>query len=71
MSNLFYRNLQLLILTICLIVVWGLSSFFSLPRLEDPELTQRNAFITTVFPGASAERVEFLVTDKVLIFILE
>ncbi|AOY80742.1 efflux RND transporter permease subunit [Moorena producens JHB] len=65
MSNLFYRNLQLLILTICLIVVWGLSSFFSLPRLEDPELTQRNAFITTVFPGASAERVEFLVTDKI------
>ncbi|MEQ8972001.1 MAG: efflux RND transporter permease subunit [Coleofasciculus sp. C1-SOL-03] len=65
MSNLFYRNLRLLILTICLIVVWGFSSFLSLPRMEDPELTQRNALITTRFPGASASRVESLVTEKV------
>ncbi len=64
MSNLFYRNLQLLGLTLCLIVVWGLSSFLSLPRLEDPELTQRNALITTRWPGASPERVESLVTEK-------
>lgn len=65
MSNLFYRNLQLLILTICLIVVWGLSSFLSLPRMEDPELTPRSALVTTRFPGATAERVEVLVTEKV------
>ncbi|MEM9511982.1 MAG: efflux RND transporter permease subunit, partial [Cyanobacteria bacterium P01_E01_bin.48] len=65
MFNLFYRNTQLLLLTLCLIVVWGLGSFFTLPRLEDPELTQRSAFITTLFPGASAERVETLVTDRI------
>lgn len=65
MSNLFYRNLQLLILTICLILVWGLSSFLDLPRLEDPETAQRYALVTTRFPGASAERVESLVTEKV------
>lgn len=63
--NLFYRNRQLLILTITLIVVWGLSSFFTLPRLEDPEITQRFATITTFFPGASPERIETLVTEKV------
>ena len=64
MSNLFYRNLRLLILTIILIFVWGLSSYQLLPRLEDPELTPRNAVVTTHFPGANAERVESLVTDK-------
>ncbi|AFZ33847.1 acriflavin resistance protein [Stanieria cyanosphaera PCC 7437] len=64
MTNLFYRNIRLLILTIIVIVVWGLSAFFSLPRLEDPEQTPRNAVITTSFPGASAERVESLVTEK-------
>lgn len=64
MSNLFYRNLRLLILTIILIFVWGLSSYQLLPRLEDPELTARHAIITTHFPGANAERVESLVTDK-------
>ena len=63
--NLFYRNRQLLFLTITLIVVWGLSAFLTLPRLEDPEIVQRNSTITTVFPGASAERVESLVTDKI------
>ncbi|MEO0852836.1 MAG: efflux RND transporter permease subunit, partial [Cyanobacteria bacterium J06648_11] len=65
MWNLFYRNTQLLLLTVCLIVVWGLGSFFTLPRLEDPELVQRSAVITTLFPGASAERVETLVTDRI------
>lgn len=65
MSNLFYRNLQLLILTLFLILVWGLASFQGLPRLEDPELTQRNALVTTRFPGASAERVESLLTEKI------
>ncbi len=64
MPSLFYRNVRLLILTICLILVWGLTSFFSLPRLEDPEQTSRNAIVTTSFPGASAERVESLVTEK-------
>ena len=63
--NLFYRNRQLLFLTLTLIIVWGLSAFLTLPRLEDPELVQRDASVTTLFPGASAERVESLITDKI------
>ncbi|MFH7245438.1 MAG: efflux RND transporter permease subunit [Spirulina sp.] len=62
--NLFYRNRQLLLLTLLLIVVWGLSAFFTLPRLEDPEIVQRFARITTFLPGATPERVETLVTEK-------
>ncbi|MBE9080008.1 efflux RND transporter permease subunit [Romeria aff. gracilis LEGE 07310] len=65
MFNLFFRNRQLLFLTLTLIVVWGISSFFTLPRLEDPEIVQRVSTVTTVFPGASAERVESLITDKI------
>ncbi|MEM6592235.1 MAG: efflux RND transporter permease subunit, partial [Cyanobacteria bacterium P01_C01_bin.73] len=63
--NLFYRNRQLLILTITLVVFWGLSAFLTLPRLEDPEITQRFATVTTFLPGASPQRVETLVTEKV------
>ncbi|MEO0684552.1 MAG: efflux RND transporter permease subunit, partial [Cyanobacteria bacterium J06649_11] len=51
--------------TIVLIAVWGISSYFTLPRLEDPELVSRNAVVTTFFPGADAERVEALVTEKI------
>lgn len=65
MSSLLYRNLRLLILTICLIVVWGLSSYQALPRMEDPEISRRFATITTHFPGASVYRVESLVTQKI------
>ena len=60
-----YSDLRLLILTICLIVAWGISSFQVLPRMEDPNLSQRSAFITTSFPGANAHRVESLVTEEI------
>ena len=64
MWSLFYRNPRLLILNILIIVVWGLSSLQVLPRMEDPALSQWYGKITTRFPGASAERVESLVTEK-------
>ena len=63
MSNLFYRNRQLLILTLTLVVVWGLSALLTLPRMEDPEITQRAAQVVTFLPGATPERVESLVTE--------
>ncbi|MEO1689917.1 MAG: efflux RND transporter permease subunit [Cyanobacteria bacterium J06631_6] len=59
----FYRNIRLLVLTFILIFAWGFSSFQALPRQEDPELVNRVAVIKTAFPGASAERVEALVTE--------
>lgn len=65
MFTLFYRNSRLLILTIILICVWGLSSFFALPRLEDPELVSRNATVKTFLPGADAARIEALITEKI------
>lgn len=71
MWSLFYRNSRLLILTVCLIVLWGLSSFQFLPRMEDPNLTQRFAIITTSLPGASAKRIESLVTEPIEQALLE
>ena len=59
----FFTNIRLLILTVVMILAWGISSFQALPRQEDPELVARNAVVLTAFPGASAERVEALVTE--------
>lgn len=61
----FYRDRRLIALTVLLAVASGVSSFLVLPRMEDPMLRQRAAQITTVFPGADAERVEALVTEKI------
>lgn len=65
MWTLFYRNLRLLILTICLILVVGISSWQLIPRMEDPVLSQWYGFVLTPYPGASAQRVESLVTEKI------
>ena len=47
-----------------LLFVYGLISFMDLPRAKDPGFIIRTATVVTYFPGASAKRVEQLVTDK-------
>ncbi len=59
----FYQNGYLLTLIILLLMVAGLSAIQNLPRLEDPRIDNRNVVILTPFPGASAQRVEALITD--------
>ncbi|MEO0660261.1 MAG: efflux RND transporter permease subunit, partial [Planctomycetota bacterium] len=65
LSNLFYRSPRLLVLFLALIAVSGLAALQLLPRAEDPELTSRNAQIYVAFPGADADRVEALVTERI------
>jgi multidrug efflux pump subunit AcrB len=46
------------------ILMAGIQAFLGMPRSEDPGFTIRTALVITYFPGASPERVEQLVTDK-------
>lgn len=63
--TLFFRNRHLLGLATIIILVAGVSALSSLPRLEDPIITQRNPIVLTPVPGASAERVEALVSKPI------
>ena len=63
LATLFYRNGHLLTLSILFLLAAGLSSVISLPRLEDPRITNRNPLLVVPVPGASAERVESQVTE--------
>ncbi len=65
LPGLFTHNRHLLALTILMILVAGGSALVSLPRIEDPRITTRNAVILTPFPGASATRVEAQVSKKI------
>ncbi|MGI9244670.1 MAG: efflux RND transporter permease subunit [Verrucomicrobiales bacterium] len=65
LAVLFLQNRHLLVLFVLIGVVGGLSALKSLPRLEDPIITNRNPIIITAFPGASADRVESLVTEPI------
>jgi len=58
------NNRTLLVLVFALFIT-GISSFFSLPKQQDPGFTIRAAVISTRFEGASPERVEQLVTKKI------
>ncbi|MEM6458814.1 MAG: efflux RND transporter permease subunit [Planctomycetota bacterium] len=62
-STLFLRNRYLLWLSCLGLVAGGLWAAASLPRLEDPRITNRGPLIITPVPGASAERVDTLVTE--------
>ncbi|MFT7643295.1 MAG: multidrug efflux pump subunit AcrB [Pirellulaceae bacterium] len=48
-----------------LLMLWGVYSYFTMPRREDPEYTVRTCAVTTVWPGAPAEKVEQLITDPI------
>ena len=64
MFTVLHKNPRLLLLIIAIIAVSGFVALAELPRMEDPRLTPRAARIVTVLPGADAERVESLVTEK-------
>jgi multidrug efflux pump len=64
LSTLFYRNSRLTWLAIGFILLTGLIALSDLGRQEDPVLVQRFGNLTTLYPGASAQRVEALVTRK-------
>ncbi len=46
------------------VAVAGVSAYLRMPRDYDPGFTMRTAVVVTIFPGASPERVEQLITDK-------
>lgn len=52
-----------LVVIVCLLI-GGFSSFQNAPKAEDPGFTIKVAQVRTYFPGASPERVEQLISDK-------
>ena len=50
--------------TLIVILLAGLGAYQNMPQNEDPGFIIRTARVLTFFPGASPERVELLVTDK-------
>ncbi len=58
------RN-RITITVVALLLIAGVLAFQTIPKAQDPGFIIRTVLITTRFPGASPERVEQLVTDKI------
>ncbi len=56
---------RITITVVALLIIAGALAFQSIPKAQDPGFIIRTVLITTQFPGASPERVEHLITDKI------
>ncbi len=54
---------RITIIGLLIIIAGGLGAYVHMPQSEDPGFIIRTAYVMTIFPGASPERVENLVTD--------
>ena len=64
-ADFFLKNPRLLLLTLFAIAAIGVSSFLTIPRIEDPILRRRVGVITAILPGANAEQVESAITKPI------
>ncbi len=65
LTRLAVNNRAVTFVALAVIAVSGLLAYQELPRAEDPGFLVRSAMVRTQFPGASPERVELLVTDRI------
>ncbi|NVJ97839.1 MAG: efflux RND transporter permease subunit [Alphaproteobacteria bacterium] len=64
MKGSLYNHPRVVWLILLLIIIAGFNSFYTMPRLEDPHMESRVIQVTTLYPGADAERVEAEITEK-------
>jgi len=64
-SKIAITNNRVTILVVIMVAIMGLVGYNSLSRNAMPPFTIRAASVVTSFPGASAERVEELVTERI------
>ena len=58
------ENKVVTLVALAAVLFAGMQAYLNLPRAEDPGFEIRVARVITPFPGASPQRVEQLVTDK-------
>ena len=59
------NNSRTVIMTLVVVIVGGISAFISLPKLEDPYITIREAVVVATYPGMPVEQVERLITRPI------
>jgi len=56
-------NSTTMYVTIFLILVLGISAYYDMPREDFPEIKETKIYISTLYPGNTAEDIEKLITD--------
>ncbi len=64
-SRFFVEHPQIAWVLLIATTLWGVFGYVSMPQRKDPDIAVRQAVALVPWPGASAERVEQLVTKKI------
>jgi len=59
------NNSRTVVMTVLLVIIGGGYAFLSLPKLEDPLITIREALVAAKYPGMPVEQVERLITRPI------
>lgn len=64
-TNLAIKNRTVIVVLIGLLVVGGLLSYISIPKESSPQIEFAMIVVTTVYPGASPNDIESIITQKI------
>ena len=59
------NNSRTVVMTLLLVLLGGAYSFMTLPKLEDPLITIREALVVAKYPGMPVKQVERLITRPI------
>ena len=59
------ENHQFTIIMTILLVIFGISSFLTMPRSEDPQVTPSGSSVIVIYPGANPTDLEQLIVDPI------
>ena len=65
LAQFFVEHREVSWLALIAVLVWGAIAYTKLGQQEDPTIPQRTAMLVTVFPGATASKVEELVSKPI------
>ena len=59
------KNYQFVLIVFVVVLIWGVNSFLTMPRTEDPPAAQPGAVVMVVYPGASPTDMEELIVKPI------
>lgn len=59
------NNYQFVLIVFAVLLIWGLNSFLTMPRTEDPPAAQPGAVVSVIYPGASPGDMEELIINPI------
>ncbi len=65
LSRLFVETPHLAWVLLIGVIVWGAYGYLTMPQRKDPQIPIKQAMVSTAWPGASAEKIEELVTRPI------